>query len=262
MLEMSQSRTENYLNNILRVIPANIYWKDLNCIILGSNLSHAKQAGFLDPKEVIGKTEHDFVWKEQADEIMENDRRIMESGVGCQLEEYATLTDGKLHTFLTCKDPLRDKNNKVIGIIGVSTDITEFKRLQKELLRIKTFVAEADARASHAKATAEEKIRKTIMILVSDIIHDLRTPMTTIKAATELLESMLPVFLEIAEEAKNLGATKINLLNQKSWNYLFNKTPITDIQNSIVIINEFLNTTLAELANAHKAVASELTEVI
>ena len=165
-LEAAQTRTENYLNNIMRVIPANIYWKDLNCIILGGNLSHAKAAGFSDPSEVIGKTEHDFVWKEQADEIMRNDRLIMASGIGCQLEEVATLADGKLHTFLTCKDPLRDEANNVIGIIGVSTDITDFKELQKELIRAKTHISESAALASNAKAAAEEEMRKTVMMLV------------------------------------------------------------------------------------------------
>jgi PAS domain S-box-containing protein len=260
LLEMSQDRAENYLKNIIRVIPANIYWKDLNCVLLGSNLSHAKAAGFSDPEEIIGKTEHDFVWKEQADEIMENSRLVMQSGVGCQLEEVATLADGKLHNFLTCKDPLRDKNNNVIGLIGVSTDITDFKELQQELLRTKMLAAESVARASRAKATAEEEMRKTIMMLVGDIVHDLRTPITTIKIVADLLETILPTFLEIVEEFKKLGVPKVNLLNQNCWDYLHNMTPITDIQNSIVMINDFINTTLTELANAHKALSSNLTK--
>ena len=63
-LELAQSRTENYLNNIIRISPANVYWKDLNCVLLGGNLSHATHAGFTDPKEVIGKTDYDFSWKD------------------------------------------------------------------------------------------------------------------------------------------------------------------------------------------------------
>lgn len=256
MLEMSQSRTESYLNNIIRLIPANIYWKDLNSVILGGNLSHAKQAGFSDPKEVVGKTEYDFVWRDQADEIIRNDQVIMRSGIGSQLEETATLSDGTLHTFLTCKDPLRDKNNQVIGIIGVSTDITHFKQLQTDLLQAQTLAAE------HAinKATAEEEMRKTIMVLVGNIVHDLRTPLTTIKTVIDLLETLSPNFLEMFEEAQNLGAKKLALLNQDNWNYLLQKTPITDIQNAITMINDFINTTLSELANAHKALSCELTQ--
>ena len=260
MLEMSQSRAENYLNNIIRIIPANIYWKDVNCTILGGNLAHAQDAGFTDPKEVIGKTEHDFVWKEQADRIMENDRLIMKSGVGCQLEEAATLADGKLHTFLTCKDPLRDKDNNVIGIIGMSTDITDFKELQEELVQAKTLAAEAAAHASNAKALTEEEMRKTIMIMVGDIVHNLRTPITTIKTIADLLEKMFPSFIDIVQETQVSGPQKTLALNKKSLDYLMSKTPITDIQNAVQMMNDFINTTLNELANAHQSLSSALTK--
>lgn len=260
VLEMTQSRTENYLNNIIRVIPANIYWKDMNSVILGGNLSHAQQAGFTDPKDVIGKTEHDFVWKDQAEEIIENDRQIIKSGIKRQLEETATLADGEIHTFLTCKEPLRDKNNKIIGIIGVSTDITDFKTLQKELLQSKMIASLAATSAAKAKATAEEEMRQTTMILVGNIVHDLRTPLTTIMTTTTILSNIIPAILEIIEEANNLGATKTKLLNQNMLDYLSNKTPITYIENSMAMINDFINITLAELANAHKSLSSDLTK--
>lgn len=258
MLEDTQRRTENYLTNIIRVIPANIYWQDLNCVILGGNLSYAKHAGFSDPKDVIGKTDYDFAWKEHAHEVMENSRLIMKSGVGSQFEEVGMLADGKLHTFLTCKAPLRDKDNQVIGIIGVSTDITDFKALQQELLHSQTLASQALARESRAKAIAEEELRKIIMVLVGDIVHNLRTPLVTIKVVADILETMLPVMLDIIDEAKEIGAKKINLLNQNSWDYLLNKTPTKGIQNSIAMINDLINTTLAELATANKAMTSEL----
>ncbi len=257
-LELTHRQTESYLKNIIRVIPASIYWKDLNCVILGGNLAHAKLAGFSDPKEVIGKTEHDFAWKNHANEIIENDRLIMKSGVGCQLEEVGALSDGKLHTFLTSKDPLLDQDNNVIGIIGVSTDITEFKALQQELLRTQTLAAEAAVQAANAKAIAEEEMRKTIMVLVGDIVHDLRTPLTVIKSVTDFLEAVHPIMLDIIAESAQLGTTKNTLLNQNIWDYLSNQAPIAHIQDSIVMINEFINTTLNELACAHKAASSTL----
>lgn len=260
VLEMTQSRIENYLKNIIRVIPASIYWIDGEGVILGANLTHAKIAGFSDPEEVIGKTDYDFAWKDHADDLIKNNRAVMESGIGCQFEEVVALSDGKLHTFLTCKDPLFDKENNVIGIIGVSTDITEFKELQNELLRVKMLNAEAMAQAAHARAIAEEEMRKTIMVLVGDIVHDLRTPLTTIQSATDFLESIFPFLLEIVEEAKELGVTKVGLLNQKSWDYLLNKTPISCMQNSITMLNDFINTTLYELASANKAISSSLTK--
>ena len=202
VLEIAQSQTENYLNHIIRIIPANVYWKDLNCVLLGGNLSHAKQAGFSDPKDVIGKTEHDFAWKESAEKIMENDRLIMASGIGRQFEEKGLLSDGKMHTFLTCKAPVRDEKDTVIGLIGVSTDITEFKAIQDELLREKTLAAKSAAHISKMKAIAEEEMRKSIMIFAGNIVHDIRTPMTSIKMVADILDAYLPKILEIVEEAE------------------------------------------------------------
>lgn len=268
VLEMNQGMTANYLENIMRAIPANIYWKDTNCVILGGNLAHAQQAGFSDPKDVIGKTEYDFVWKEHAAQLIETDLKIMKSGVGMQLEETGYLADGELHTFLTSKDPLRDKDNNVIGIIGVSTNITEFKKLQAELVKTKELaaaaisdkaIAEASAFAANTKAAAEEEMRKTVMVLVGDIVHDLRTPITTIKAVADLLETMLPTLFEIIIEAKNLGSTKANLLNQDRWDYFLQNTPIHSIKDAVLLIDGFITTTLAELVNAHKAQLTVLT---
>ncbi|MBA3537800.1 MAG: PAS domain-containing protein [Tatlockia sp.] len=118
--------------DLIQNIPASVYWKDINSIIMGSNITHAKLTGFSRPDEVIGKTEYDFVWEQQAASIIENDRRIIQSGIMCKLEETATLKDGVVHTFLSSKEPLRDKENNIIGIIGISLDITEQKKIGHE----------------------------------------------------------------------------------------------------------------------------------
>lgn len=254
-LEEAKSKTEDYLNNIIRLTPANIYWKDLDCVILGGNLSHAQNAGYSDPKEVVGKTEYDFVWREHAEAIMKNDKHIMESGIGAQLEEIGYLTDGKLHTFLTNKEPLRDKNNNIIGIIGVSTDITHFKELQEQLMQAKTLAAEAAVKLSNSKAITEEEIRKTVMILVGDIVHDLRTPISVIKTITDILEKILPEFIELAD----MNKAKAKILSPNAWNYLAQMTPIHEIKDAVTMMNEFIDTTLTELATAHKTLSSGLT---
>ncbi len=265
LLEMNQG----YLEHIINLIPANVYWKDTNCILLGGNMSHARHAGFSSPMEIIGKTDYDFVWKDAAKEIIESDLKIMRSGVGCQLEETGILEDGLPHVFLTNKIPIRDSNNNVIGIIGVSTDITGFKKLQAELVKAKEIaasaisektMAEAAAFAANARATAEMEMRKTVMVLVGDIVHDLRTPMTTIKVVAELLEAILPVFLDIIKEAKRLGSQKVDLLSEERWNYFHQNTPVGSIKNAVVLIEDFISTTLAELAKAHKAHATGLTK--
>ena len=53
-----------YLNNIIENVPASIYWKDTNSVILGGSILHTELTGFSDSKAVIGKTDFDFSWKD------------------------------------------------------------------------------------------------------------------------------------------------------------------------------------------------------
>ncbi|CEG56817.1 PAS domain-containing sensor histidine kinase [Legionella fallonii] len=172
-LQKNQRKTETYLDSLIHLIPANIYWKDTHNVILGSNLSHAKLAGFNDPSEVIGKTDYDFVWKDQADKIIETDQKIMSSQKGIKLEETATLADGQVHTFLTSKEPLLDKDNNVIGTIGISTDITSIKKMEEEL-RASKIAAEA---ANQAKTE-----------FIANMSHDIRTPLTGVIGMSKIME--------------------------------------------------------------------------
>ncbi|MDP3706250.1 MAG: PAS domain-containing sensor histidine kinase [Legionellaceae bacterium] len=247
LLKNKNDQAEAYLNNLIRVVPASVYWKDCQSVILGSNLVHAKLAGFTCPEEVLGKTEHDFIWKDQAKSIIDNDQKIIASGKGLQLEESAILSDGMLHTFLTSKEPLRDKARKIIGIIGVSLDITEQKQSE-----IRANKAEASALLARAKATSEEEMRKTVMVLVGDIVHDLRTPIATIRTIGSLLSTIFPIINEIVDEAQVLGAKKIELLSKKQSNALRNDMIVNALQSSVIMMDNFISSTLLELKNAQQ----------
>jgi PAS domain S-box-containing protein len=254
-LQHVREKSDAYLDNVIKIVPASIYWKDIHSVILGSNLFHTKLAGFINPEDVIGKTEYDFVWKNQAESIIENDKKIMELGIGLRLQETAKLEDGKVHTFLTSKEPLRDKNNKIIGIIGISIDITDQKLAEERANK-----AEAAELVAHAKADSEEEMRKMIMVLVGDIVHDLRTPIATIRTTAQLLSTIFPNLLQILEDAKQLGSNKVDILSKKELNSLYNGTFVKALENSVSMMDDFINSTLKELTNAQKA-QSELTSI-
>ena len=53
------------LESIINNIPAHIFWKDKNCILLGCNDLQAKNMGFPSGKEMIGKSNYDVIWADQ-----------------------------------------------------------------------------------------------------------------------------------------------------------------------------------------------------
>ncbi|MCR9191603.1 MAG: ATP-binding protein [Gammaproteobacteria bacterium] len=201
-LQASKERSEAYLNNLVQMaVPASIYWKDVNSVITGSNLAHTKLTGFDRPEEVIGKTDYDFLWKDQANEIIKNDQKIMASKKGLKFEESATLRDGTIHTFFSAKEPLYDKDRHIIGVIGVSVDITELKETQ-EALKVAKEAAES---ADNAKTE-----------FIANMSHDIRTPLSGVVGIANILEDELqkPKQKDLAHDLALSGNELLNMLNE------------------------------------------------
>jgi PAS domain S-box-containing protein len=133
----NQLKARLYINNILQYTPVCVYWKDVNGVYLGCNQMEVDVLGLKSPEEMIGKTDYDFSWKYIADVLRKTDQRIMQTKVSEEIIETPTLSNGATLTMLTRKSPLYDENNNVVGIVGVSIDITDRKRaeeLQRKLI--------------------------------------------------------------------------------------------------------------------------------
>jgi PAS domain S-box-containing protein len=118
---------------ILDSVPALIFCKDANDRFTLVNKAAADQLK-LSKEEVIGKTIDDIL-PEQAEATKRNDREVIETGKSkINVVESYTTPDG-LRWAQTGKVPYRDSSGKVIGLIGVSVDITERKKSEEELKR-------------------------------------------------------------------------------------------------------------------------------
>ena len=81
-------------------------------------------------EETIGHTDVElFDDKDGALVIMENDQRIMRTGIGEMIEETVTMAEGE-HTFLSDKIPSRDRQGRITGVMGITRDITERKEME------------------------------------------------------------------------------------------------------------------------------------
>ena len=85
---------------------------------------------------------------ESAQAIMRDDAAIMRGGVERVLEELVPM-NGKVHTFLSVKNPMFDAEGKCVGIMGVSTDITERKEHEAEIQDLNTRLHRAMQETHH-----------------------------------------------------------------------------------------------------------------
>ncbi|MDR2395489.1 MAG: PAS domain-containing protein [Endomicrobium sp.] len=123
-------------------IPGYVYWKDLNGVYLGCNQMEAELAGLKSPEEMIGKADYDFSWKDTASILQKTDKMVIQSRVPEEVIEIPTLSDGRTVVMLTRKSPLYDENNNVVGVIGVSIDITDRKTKEElqNFLKTQTYI--------------------------------------------------------------------------------------------------------------------------
>ncbi|MCW8822417.1 MAG: EAL domain-containing protein, partial [Sulfurovum sp.] len=132
--EEALTNSHNLLITIINTVPARIFWKDTNLNYLGCNYAFAKDAGEVTPQNIIGKSDYDFCWKENAKFYRADDRNIIELGASKLFyEEVQKRPDGTTVWLRTSKVPMYDKKNSAIGIVGMYEDITEHKLVEISL---------------------------------------------------------------------------------------------------------------------------------
>lgn len=132
-------QSEQMLRTILNAIPQRVFWKDTESHFLGCNQLFAQDAGLSHPDDLIGKTDYEMPWAEQAEFYRHIDRKVLKTNQPVlNFEEQQTRDDGTLVWVRTNKVPLFNHSNEVIGIIGTYDDITEQKLLHDSLRESET----------------------------------------------------------------------------------------------------------------------------
>jgi PAS domain S-box-containing protein len=95
----------------------------------------------LTQAQIIGKADHDLFPKAIADHFRANDLRVQETRSHIEIEEDAIHSDGTTHTYLSLKFPLDDSAGALHGVCGISTDLTQYRRMERELNQAKRMEA-------------------------------------------------------------------------------------------------------------------------
>lgn len=138
----SLQESESRLRGLLTAIPDLVWLKNPDGIYLSCNSRFEKFFGAKE-SEIIGKTDYDFVDITLADSFREHDRNAMLSKRPCVNEEWITFADdGHAELVETTKTAIYDEQGNVTGVLGISHNITDRKRIESEL-KISAYVFEA-----------------------------------------------------------------------------------------------------------------------
>ncbi len=130
------ARERNMFRTLIDNLPDYIYAKDAQSRFTLNNLAHLQELGAKSSQDAAGKTDYDFFPKNLADQYFADEQEVIRSGKPLvDREESAVNMQGKKQWILTTKVPLRDDSGTVVGIVGMSRDITPLKEAEMALER-------------------------------------------------------------------------------------------------------------------------------
>jgi PAS domain S-box-containing protein len=163
-------KREQLLATILDNMAACVYLKSADLQYLYAN----PQCAALferNPADMQGLTDRDMSCESTARELEKLDRQVFETGTRAEGMEYFKLSENSSEHYLwSIKLPLRQDDESLSALLGISTDVTAIKRLEDERVHLL------------------EKSAKTKSEFMANISHEIRTPMNSVLGVTELLQ--------------------------------------------------------------------------
>jgi len=172
------------LQTIVETAPGLIYAKDFEGRMLLANAATMNLIG-KSWTDVRGRTDREFLDDPaQGAVIMLTDRRVMQTGQVEEIEELVGTNVGQVRVWLSTKTPLKDLTGKIRGLVGVSVEITERKRMEE---RLKLMVDELNHRVKNTLATVQSIAMQTLRGTDAQIRRTLEMRLLALSSAHDAL---------------------------------------------------------------------------
>ena len=194
------SAEKSRLRYMIDAIPDLIFFKDPESKFLGCNTAFEK---YINKKseEIVGLSEYELFRKSDASNYIKSDKRIIETLQPERSTNWVEYANGQKCLFYTLKTPYFDSENNLLGIIGISRDITEIEETRQRLLLAKE------------KAEESDKLKTAFLANMS---HEIRTPMNAIIGFSDLLaedDLSQEDKIDFISKIKSSGRALMSLIN-------------------------------------------------
>lgn len=203
-----QLRPGQLLEELFDHIPSvHFFIKDKHSRFVGGNLSFAQALGCKSLADIIGKTDYDYTPNFLADAYCEDDQSVINTGTPILNKvELVPVSDGSLDWLSTCKLPLKDRSDQIIGLVGTTRVIRDDESLytnNPQMLNIINFIRQAypkkisitdSAKAVNISTSKQERLFKDTFS-ISPLMYLRRT---RLKAACRMLRNHQHTIQEVA----------------------------------------------------------------
>jgi PAS domain S-box-containing protein len=173
--EEALAAEHHLLLSIIDTIPDHVYVKDVEGRFILDNVAHRDMYGPKTEGTTMGRTVFDYYTADEAERFDDDDHRVVETGEGIfNLEEVRVQEDGGEIWIQTTKVPLRDTDGSIIGLVGISADISDRKVAEEQLLRFAAQLESSNAELQNFASVAS---------------HDLQEPLRKIQAFSDRLRA-------------------------------------------------------------------------
>jgi len=204
-VESDLREQRGFLHSLISHIPVLVFWKNRQSVYLGCNNRFAEFVGLDGASTIVGKCDQDLRWGKALDTWVSQNDQVLRTGRALEDTETELSTPGGgVRIYQVSRVPLRGHDGDVTGLVGIATDITERKLVQKGLVQAR------DAAEAASRAKSE---------FLATMSHEIRTPMNGVLGMLELvkdspLRSAQKEQVDIAyESAQNLLAIINDILD-------------------------------------------------
>jgi PAS domain S-box-containing protein len=158
-----------------------IFYKDINSVYIGCNKAFEEFVGMTE-KDIIGYNDFELFDKDMAQMFRDMDLEMIRQGKPRRNEEWVRYPEGKKVLLDTLKTLYYDPQGNVLGLIGISRDITEKNKKEKLQKSVDEKRREINELREYDKIKTE---------FFANISHELRTPINVIFSALQMHEFKL-----------------------------------------------------------------------